>query len=400
MRFLQADLLFPILTEPIPHGILVVEDDGRINDIVHPLISEENHRQLVGSPMLERFSGALTPGFINAHCHLELSHLKGGISGQKGLPDFLKSVTKYRQETDDRIVDAMKTADDEMQQGGIVGVGDISNRLDSLPVKRQSQLRYHTFVEVFDLHPDMADVRFEQACQVEQAFRNHGLSTSIVPHAPYTVSEKLFRKISEHTLLHNGLLSIHNQETGSEDDFFMTGTGVLADFLKSTGRYDTWNPTGISSLRTCLSRLPAINRLLLVHNTFTDQLDYQWTVDHRPTTYWCLCPKANLYIENRLPDLTTLIQEESNVLVGTDSLASNDKLSLLDELRVLASAAPWLTINRLLKMVTLDAARYFGWEQELGSFEMGKTPGVNLLAYQTIASSNCFSKDTKVTRIC
>jgi cytosine/adenosine deaminase-related metal-dependent hydrolase len=375
-RFLTAKVIFPVEQPPISNGILVLDPNGIVLDVIDPSVRSEEADQLQDSSAVEKFAGILVPGFINAHCHLELSHLRGKIEEKTGLPDFLKNVSQLRATDDGEIEAAMLAADREMYEEGIVGVGDISNRDVSIAIKKASRLRYHTFVEAFDLHPDYAEARFAEAERIQTAFTAEGLSASVVPHAPYTVSEKLLQLIVGSN---NNLLSIHHQETKSELEMFRSSSGSLLEFLKGTGKYNEWSSSGSSSLEYILNNTQSEQRTLLVHNTYADRLDFDKAESNKTDLWWCLCPQANLYIENRLPDVSVMLERKLKLLLGTDSLSSNNRLSILDEMKVLLSQVPSLNFDQLLESATLLPARFFGWESSLGSFSPGKQPGVNFI---------------------
>ncbi|MFM7217251.1 MAG: amidohydrolase family protein [Bacteroidota bacterium] len=375
-RFLYADRLFPVYRPSIQEGILVMDASGRIIEVVDPIEDTIKYDTLLRHPDLERFHGALVPGFINAHCHLELSHLKGRIPEGTGLPGFLRSVTGIRDVPEDIVLEAMIKADRSMHEEGIVGVGDISNREDSLQVKKSSSIRYHTFVEVFDLDPSQAELRFESGSRLVQRFRESRMEASLSPHATYTVSHKLFSLIAAEAQVHDMPVTVHNQETISEDDFFLTGTGALGDFLRGTGKYDSWIPSGRTALRTTMAHLMGYPRTMLVHNTFTSDTDLAWALEKYPTLFWCLCPKANRYIESRLPSAGQFVGTGARLAIGTDSLASNDRLSLLDEVEELLMADASLSFEQLLPAMTIHPASFLGWENEVGDFKSGKAPGI------------------------
>ena len=376
LHFLKADVIFPVTSPPIQQGVLVVDDRGIIHEVIDPVLQKEKHYEILSRADLNTISGALVPGFINSHCHLELSHLKGKIPLGTGLPEFLRAVTKIRQADHVEIQQAMTDAVDEMKSEGIVAVGDISNGADSLQIKTANDFKWHTFIEVFDLHPDFAEARFKNAIALENDFINKGQSVSIVPHANYTVSSRLASLISKHSMQSSGILSIHNQETPSEDLFFLEGNGQLADFLYATGKYDYFKPSGKSAIHAFLSSIAEMQQILLVHNTFTAAEDVRFALQHFRKLYWCLCPKANLYIENAAPPLKLLLDSDGKVVIGTDSLSSNDRLSILDELKLLSHQNTEMTFSELLNLATIVPAQFFGWEDVLGSFEKGKAPGV------------------------
>ena len=116
-----------------------------------------------------------------------------------------------------------------------------------------------------------------------------------------------------------------------------------------------------------------------MHNTFTAQSDVDWALQYSDRLWWCLCPKANLYIEGRLPDVDMLASSVSKrIVIGTDSYASNTSLSILEELKTLAHHFPDLSLQELISWSTKNGAEFFGWK-ELGTLEKGKRPGINLI---------------------
>ena len=376
MRYISADYIFPISSPPIKNGIVGISDDGEISHIT----SNISHVKP------EIYNGIICPGFINTHCHSELSYLKGHIPEQKGLDEFINEVEKLRRNfSEEEIKKAVIKADEEMQQNGIVAVGDICNSNISFEQKKNSQLYYHNFIEVFAFHPDRADAAFEKGLKLftEYVHLPRGgdrEGASITPHAPYSASEKLLKKISDFTLQHNSILSIHNQENYDEDFLFKKKEGKILERLKKFGvETDFWKATGKSSVRSVLPHLPEENNLLLVHNTCTQREDIQWVHQHRKNTYWCFCPNANLYIENTLPDFNLFISERVKITIGTDSLASNHQLSVLEELKTISKHSSAIPLQTLLTWATKNGAEFLGLEKKFGTIEKGKKPGLVLI---------------------
>jgi cytosine/adenosine deaminase-related metal-dependent hydrolase len=334
---------------------------------------------------VQEIDGILCPGFINCHCHLELSHLAGMIPRHTGLPAFLKAVMTTRVPDTDFRQEAMRQADAAMHQEGIVAVGDISNQLVSLPVKLQSALFYFNFIETMGLDEALAGRRFDQAQEILEKFKtaNHPrfIGNAIVPHAPYSLSEKLFKLIASYDP--NTLLSVHSQESPAETNLFRDGGGDFIDFFHSLNLpISPFAGSGKSSLEIDLRCLPGdrINEkpLILVHNVEAKKEDLATAFNKKDRNgiFWCLCPNANLYIENKLPAIPMLMQSGAEIVLGTDSLASNDQLSLLAEMRSIQEHFPQIALENLLQWATINGAKALQIEQRLGSFEAGKTPGV------------------------
>lgn len=381
MRYFKSDFVYPVSSLPVRDGILVTDDAGVIADLIDPVRRKEEHDQVIRNmPELETRHGILCPGFINAHCHLELSHLKDRLTEKQKLPAFLRQVSTLRQVTEDEIFSAQETADAEMSAQGIVAVGDISNTDHSFLLKGKSKIRYFTFVEAFDFHPDRAFDVFGKTKELFLKLSGMGLDGSIVPHAPYTVSAKLLKLINDFVYDSGGPVSIHNQETASENAMFRERSGELFDFLNSaTPFYQDWKPTGFASLASTLVHLPKCNKIQLVHNTFSQAEDINWAHLYSMLVWWCFCPGANLFIEDRLPDVPLFMSLAAKITIGTDSYASNWSLSVLDELKRIHLTYPQISLQDLLTWATLNGAEFLGYHRVLGSFEKGKKPGINLI---------------------
>ncbi len=332
---------------------------------------------------VEKLNGILSPGFINTHCHLELSHMKGLIPKHTGLVDFVLKVINERHFSEAEILTAIETAENSMLQSGIVAVGDICNNALTIPQKRKGNLLYHNFIETAGFPPAIAEQRFNKAADLFNTYAENFSASSIAPHAPYSVSPELFGLINEFP--GNNLLAIHNQETEAETDFFKEGLG---DFLKLYQQLGVdisfYKPSGKSSLQTFLPYFTKGQQLILVHNVCTTEDDLIFTKlrignCELPTVFLCLCPNANLYISNMLPDVNMLMQHTENIVLGTDSLASNDQLSILEEMKTLQNNFKQIDLATLLKWATSNGAKALHIEETLGSFEKGKKPGIVLI---------------------
>lgn len=363
----------------LPEGhVLITDVKGTILDIVAADDAGDD---------TETLHGILCPGFINAHCHLELSHLKGIIPAQTGLVDFVFNIINQRNTAEENILQAITNAEDEMLQNGIVAVGDICNTTHTIAQKKQHRLQYHNFIEVAGFVPATAAQRFEAASVTLQQFNqqlNDGLlRATINPHAPYSVSPHLFELINN--FLGNDLLTIHNQETSAENEFFETATGDFLRLYQQLGiDISFFKPAGKSSLQTVLPYLNKKQSLILVHDVITAEEDIKavqrsTASGQLSTVFYCLCPNANKYITNSLPDVNSLVKNNCKIVLGTDSLASNHQLNILEEMKTLQQHFPEITLAQLLQWATVNGATALNMHTALGSFEKGKLPGIVLI---------------------
>ncbi len=350
--------------------VIICTADGTIDTIT-------NHAD--AGDDVQQFCGIISPGFVNCHCHLELSHMKGLIPEKTGLVDFVFSVVTQRHFPEEEVVDSVEKAEQEMISNGMVAVGDICNNLQTLDQKEQQNLRYYNFVESSGWLPDVANSRFERSKNAFDFF-NEFSPTSIVPHAPYSVSENLWQLIQPYYA--GKTVSIHNQETAFEDELFLQNTG---DFVRmyELMKMDTsfFRPSGKSSLQTYFHKLEKAAQVILVHNTFTKQSDIDFAKQTRDaaTVWFCLCANANLYIENALPPLDLLRKNDCNIVIGTDSLASNHSLSVLDEMKTIQHHFPSIGLEEMLRWATQNGAKALQIEDTVGSLQQGKKPGLVLI---------------------
>ncbi|MEO5570033.1 MAG: amidohydrolase family protein [Bacteroidia bacterium] len=374
MRYISADYIFPISSSPIKNGTVVIDDSGIIIEVAKSEIQNTKS---------EIYQGIICPGFINAHCHLELSHLKGVISEGTGLTGFIgEFLQKRKQFGEESIKEKIIEAENEMLANGIIAVCDISNNDSTFEQKAKLKLFYHTFIELFDLIPEKAKETFEHGKEIQNSFQSKWdkIQSSLTPHAPYSVSFELLKMISDDALKNNSNISIHNQETESENDLFQNKTGKILELFKKLNINLEHLPlTGKSSLQSYLGLLPKENKILLVHNTFTKKEDIQFAHQYSKNIYWCFCPNANLYIENKLPDYKIFIDENATCCVGTDSYASNWSISILDELKTISKHSPKIPLQTILQWATLNGAEFLGVGNQFGSLEKNKKPGLNLI---------------------
>jgi aminodeoxyfutalosine deaminase len=373
MRFLKADIIFPIYKDPVPNGTIIVDDKGTIIDLLTP--GQVDYE----IPELEKYKGILCPGFVNTHCHLELSWAKDLISEKTGLDIFLRNLNILRHSSEDYEMEkTIEYGVEALYNSGTVAVGDIANSTSTLSYKKSSKLQFHTFAEVFASDPNKAEQAFSRISILAGLFRESGSNSrvSITPHSTYSLSSELFQLIGS---LNDNIISIHHQENYDENSFFFDGTGPIA------GRRQMYNPgirpfkpTGKRPLESISHFFRRNQKMLLVHNTVTEEEDIHFSEKYFQKTAWCLCPNANLFIENKLPNLQMFRRNNCVLTIGTDSLASNHQLSILEELKTLSDHFPEVPINELFKWATLNGAEFLGFDQ-LGSFAKGKNPGVVLI---------------------
>ncbi len=375
MQYFSASCIIPVTGEPLYNRVLAVAANGSIEGIF------DSDEPDIPRNEIQHFEGILCPGFVNTHCHLELSWAKGLIPEGAGLDAFVREleILKKTASGENKLNSVAVTAF-EMAQSGIIATADISNSSDTVNFKSKTRHYFHTFVEVFGSDATYAEIIFEKALGLKAAFMasNRSAGVSIVPHATYSVSDTLFELIA--SAARNESISIHNQESTDENDFFFNGSGPIAD------RRAEFNPglvaykgTGKRPLESIARYFDAEQKILFVHNTVSEQQDIDFAEGYFKQAYWCLCPNANLYIENTLPDIRLLRSKGCRITLGTDSPASNRQISILEEIHTIQNHFPEIPLAELIRWGTLNGAEFIGMEHKLGSFSKGKTPGIVLI---------------------
>ncbi|MCC6251745.1 MAG: amidohydrolase family protein [Bacteroidia bacterium] len=379
MPYFKADYIYTISSAPIKNGVVFTDNQGLIIDIFN-----ETESLFLEASEIQAFNGIICPGFVNAHCHLELSHLWNKIPENTGLAGFIKQLQQFRQIDVELIENKAVEWQQKMYHAGIVAVGDICNSTHSLKAKSLGLLHYHNFIELFAFDSDKAESSYKHGIKILDSFKqnievyNRYFTSSITPHAPYSTSANLISLISKNHQAHLPL-SIHNQESPAENEFFIEGKGDLMQMINDFGINTThWEVHPEGSLRSIAALLHRPVKIIWVHNTCSSRNEVMQVQQMLPDSYWCLCPNANLYIENRLPDFSIFNTISSNVCLGTDSLASNHDLSILNEMQLISKQTE-IKFDTLLQWATINGAKALGFDKLLGSIEKGKKCGLNLL---------------------
>jgi len=371
MKRFSAQYILTNAGPPLRRGIVTAQDDGTITAV------EETGGNLSEMESVEFHNGIIIPGFVNCHCHLELSHMKDMIPPKNGLAEFLRLFRTGRDAVQEKIVFSASSADSEMYRDGTVLCADICNTTNTFELKKSSRIKYMSLLEVFGIDPEKAVRRLEDIKKIADSAKSMGIDYSIVPHAAYSISLTLFRLLLNETSS-NRITSMHFMETQEERRFLESHKGPLMDsYIESeliSGNPETVRDHALAVLEA----ITLSGNLILVHNTYADRVTVR-KVKERGNLFWCLCPNANLYIENNLPPVDMLTEEHCRIVIGTDSLASNNRLSILEELKTLQQNFPGVSLEDLIRWATLNGAEALAENARFGSIQPGKKPGLLLI---------------------
>ena len=373
MARLAARYVYPLdRPGPVHNGFVEYDRDGYVTAVGE-----------CGDPSSEEIflEGAITPGFVNTHCHVELSYMWKLFRKGTGMAGFIDQINALRdtKPLEEKVADIRHWMD-VMWERGVSAMADISNCADSFAVKRESPMYTRTFLEVFGTEPEDCGSVMEGVMRLKSEAARFRLDASPTPHACYTMSPELVTAVSAEGLK-SGFLSFHSEETEEEEDMVKYGRGAMWDNRKAAGM-SVPPVTGKSSLMYFLDRLgeahpaPFDEHILLVHEVCMDQEGIDAVKRAMRHPYIALCPCSNLFIHNALPPVPLMRANGLKLTVGTDSLSSNDDLDIVRELFCLQDNFEGLGLDELLTWACRNGAEFLGKEASLGTLEEGKRPGI------------------------
>ena len=380
MKRFTADYIYTLEGyEPIAGGFVEVEDDGtviRTGSCPSPA-SEENY-----------VHGAIIPGMVNAHCHVELSSMWKLFRKGTGMAGFIDQINALRDTTTrEQKLGQIRLRMDQMWNAGVSAMADISNCADSFAIKAASPMYTRTFIEVFGTEPEDCESVIGDARRLEREAASYSLDAGITPHSCYTMSPQLLSAASA-AGLETGFLSYHSEESDEEEQMLVSGSGPLYDNRVAAGM-STPPVTGKSSLLYFIDRLrsavdvPVRGKVLLVHEVCLDGEGCDAIKSCLENAYVALCPLSNIFIHNALPPVRLMRERGLRIAVGTDSLSSNDDLDMIKEVFCLQQNFPEIPTGEILSWACLGGASFLGKDGVLGSLAPGKKPG--LVAVSNIA---------------
>lgn len=376
MKRIAAEYLYTLDSyEPLVNGFVEYDDDGTIVSVgeCEDVGKEETF-----------YKGALVPGFVNTHCHIELSHLQGKFAKKTGMAGFIDQINALRDISDRTSrMECIRKWMDRLWSQGVSAMGDISNGDESFPAKAASPMYTRTFLEVFGSEPEDCAKVMESVGQLQEKVAGYGLDAAPTPHSCYTMSPELLTAASR-AALDSGYLSYHSQESLQEEQMLVSGSGALYENRKRLGM-STPPVTGRPSLFYFLDRIGKIHpapfeeHILLVHEVCLTEEAADAVNDKLKNAFVALCPISNIFIHDTLPPVALMRRKGMKITVGTDSLSSNDTLDIVGEMHCLQKAFPYISLGEILTWACRNGALFLGKEKGLGTIAPGKRPGIVLI---------------------
>jgi aminodeoxyfutalosine deaminase len=374
-RIVRADALVPGDERPIKNGAVVVDDDGTILDVGALDAVLPRHP---GAPV-DEVRGVLLPGLVNAHAHIELSALRGKVTGGHGFVPWVEQMMGLRaSEHPEEESESIERAVEELERFGTAAVGEVTNTLSAVHALARHGIGGIVFHELFGLQRERALARLS-AMQAdtptrERTWPSADLAYSEAPHTVYTTHPDAVRALLAVVRARGSRTTVHLAEHAAERTFLLHGTGSFLDFatrlrlpveafpIPRKGPVEVANDLGLLA--------PDV---LLVHLTDVRAAELELVVASGASVV--LCPRSNLFIEVKLPPLVEMLSAGLVPALGTDSLASNLSLDVLSEARALADRFPSVPKQRLIEMVTAAGARALA-RPDLGRLAKGCRPGL------------------------
>jgi cytosine/adenosine deaminase-related metal-dependent hydrolase len=390
MQVVRAGWVLPVEGAPIRDGAVAVED-GRIA-WVGPAAEAPATAEDLGP-------GVLLPGLVNAHCHLELTHL-AGLDPAGGFVAWVRRLVEERPRHGE---DASRAGAIRgiglLLDAGTAAVGDVSNALLHLDALAEAPLDAVVFHEVFTLDPARATAVADEAAAriaaLDPSLGSRHVHVRLGAHAPHTVAPELFAGLRAH----GGPAFLHLAESPAEVRYLQDGTGPWAHFLRERGIGASFTPPGLSPVRYVDGLGVLRPGLLAAHCVQAGPKDRELLAARG--VHVALCPSSNRRLGCGLPDLPALLEAGVALSLGTDSLASGDSLDVRDEAVLLHEAFPSVPAERIVHMLTQGGADALGIG-DLGAIARGRRAALAYAAADEVRADpheHVLRRETVVRRV-
>lgn len=372
MILLESPLLIPMDSAPIQQGGILIEAN-QIHDVGFARDLEKLYAKKIKQITCLNDT-VLMPGFVNAHSHLELGSLKDFKYPGTFTAWIEKLVEAKNKMPAADYEKGILSGIDEMLKSGITCIGDHVSFNTDLVTLLNSPFRGYLFVEVLGVVKAMAEETFGFAKEFQKMFKKHKTLLKVIPtaHSVHALHPEIFKEVMDEDL---PLYSIHLAESAEEDKYFKQQRGPLYDFIKDKGEIPDQEITLRNSSIHYLEEKGFLSeRVLAVHANYVDEEDLRRLGEKKASVVHC--PSSHAYFHHRKFDFDGFRAQKINIALGTDSLASGESLSMLDQMRIGKKECPAIPARKWLRMATLHGAHALKMEEEIGSLTPGKKADV------------------------
>jgi cytosine/adenosine deaminase-related metal-dependent hydrolase len=377
---------------PIENGAVAVSgnrivDVGRFDDI----------KTRNAGNTLDLGEQVLLPGLINAHCHLDYTCLRGKILPQKSFTDWIQAINAEKSELSPK--NHLASINDGFEEAKRFGTTAIAN-LTAFPELISQVLppvRTCWFAEMIDIRaPERANELVDSAIESLDRARPPGAPWGLAPHALFTASSNLFRYCENIAQRDNILLTTHLAESREEMQMFRDGSGPLYEFMRSIGRPmdDCGTKTPLELFLDLIGSGGSPNRpylsWIVTHLNELTEKDFELLERSNSKFHVVHCPRSHNYFDHSPFAFDRLRSFGFNICLGTDSLASNESLSLFAEMRAFQKEFPSVSAEEIFQMVTVNPARASRYENALGQIRPGF--GADLITVPCSTSTDIFEQ--------
>lgn len=392
---LKAKWILPITAPPIEDGVVVIEGQR---------IAALGPRCQFTSAEIEDLGDAIImPGLINAHTHLELSGLHGRIEKPGDLADWLLKVVQHERslsaaELQEFVKASVRKGVAESLSAGVTTLGDISRHAQlTRPLLRDGPLRVVSFGEVVGIGTRRHHVAERLRRAADERYDSQFLSTALSPHAPYSIDGAGIVEVTTHARIRRMRTCMHLAESVEEIQFLQTGQGRFRELLEKLGVWDERIAIPGTTPVRFVHALGALGpECLIAHGNYVDEQEIDLLC--ATGTSVAFCPRTHSFFGHQAYPLMELLGGGVNVCVGTDSLASNPSLSVLEELIHVRRQHPEMPADAILALGTINAARALGLAHRIGSLELGKK--ADIAVFRSDGASGILPEEVLLTRAC
>lgn len=337
--------------------IITIDDLGKIVNV------EREVKNIDSIAYLEHYSGLIIPGMVNCHSHIEYSYVKGMIPSGAGLPEFIRSIIEIKidnKTSDQKKTEVAKAWDEKLFQQGVIAVGDHNNNDYVYEVKRDSKIYYHNFIELFDVKNQDADKTFHNGMKRVEQSKKLNLTATVAPHASYTMTDRLLALAGGKATSNDGVRAIGAVSTHFKESEVLGGDDETNRIIEN-----------ISADR---------DSVILVHCIYASREDLKRAkTNYSDKLTISICPLSNIFIEGKMGNVDMFRELGIRIALGTDSLSSNDTLSMIEEMKCLSKHYPNIPLQEIIEMVTTNGAKALNIDSWAGEIVEGKSPGIVLI---------------------